>query len=129
VTQNDEYAEVPVLSAVVESGNESIIQSSRLGRQVLRELETLRHDAVPHSRIDIDADTYREDQLDLELTELSTGGQVVHDLHSVSVPQSSADHEDDDIELLIDDLVDRHITELRKDIRQLLERAREATLY
>ena len=33
--------EVPVLSDVVESGNESIIQSSRLGREVLRELEVL----------------------------------------------------------------------------------------
>ena len=42
VAQNPE-TDLPVLNDVVESGNESIIQSSRLGREVLRELEALRH--------------------------------------------------------------------------------------
>lgn len=87
--------EVPVLSDVVESGNESIIQSSRLGREVLRELEALQQSASRERLSDYSGDDRNHDE-----------------------------DEVDDLELLIDDLVDRHITELRKDIRRLLERAK-----
>ena len=34
------------------------------------------------------------------------------------------DNDENEFEWLIDELVDRHITELRKDIKQLLERAK-----
>ncbi len=95
-----EYDEdLPVLNDVVESGNESIIQSSRLGREVLRELEVLqRNNAEPFT---IDADT------------------------SVDLLTDSPSSEDDELEQLIDNLVDRHITELRKDIALLLERVKK----
>jgi hypothetical protein len=157
--------DLPVLNAVIESGNESIIQSSRLGREVLRELEALRHivpvvtehnpfphaagntapgsypdmvqaaaaqedaDEIQGKNIETPADknpdvTLVENQLDLDL--LEAGGnplQPPDDMHFVirNLPEA----EEDDIELMIDELVDRHITDLRKDIRRLLERARQ----
>ncbi len=86
----------PVLNEVVESGNESIIQSSRLGREVLRELEVLqRNTSEPFT---IDADNAIDSEADTALTE------------------------NEELEQLVDNLVDKHITELRKDITHLLER-------
>lgn len=91
--------DLPVLNEVVESGNESIIQSSRLGREVLRELEVLQRNTSEPFTIDAD--------------------------HAIDLVADTAPTEDDgeyiDLEQLVDNLVDKHITELRKDITQLLE--------
>lgn len=97
---SDYEDDLPVLNDVVETGNESIIQSSRLGREVLRELEVLQRD--PAEPFTIDADR----SLDL-LTE------------------TTSTDKDAELEQLIDNLVDRHITELRKDIAELLERVKK----
>ncbi|MBX2825994.1 MAG: hypothetical protein KTR33_14775 [Gammaproteobacteria bacterium] len=67
---------IPTLHAVVKTGDESIIQTTRLDQD----------DAPGYTRYE---------------------------------------SEDDEIELLIDEVVDRHITALRQDIRALLERARD----
>lgn len=140
--------DLPVLNAVIESGNESIIQSSRLGREVLRELEALRHivpvvtehNPFPHAAgntapasypdvaqaaADENSDvTPVENQLDLDLLEASGNPlQPPEDMHFVI--RNLPEDEENDIELMIDELIDRHITDLRKDIRRLLERARQ----
>ncbi len=97
---SDYEDDLPVLNDVVETGNESIIQSSRLGREVLRELEVLQRD--PSEPFTIDADRSLELLTDTRTTD-----------------------NDDELEQLIDNLVDRHITELRKDITELLERVKK----
>ncbi len=43
--------DVPVLNAVVESGDETIIQTSRLGREVMQELRMLGTQAQPHIHV------------------------------------------------------------------------------
>jgi len=91
--------DLPVLNEVVETGNESIIQSSRLGREVLRELEVLQRNIPEPFTIDAD------NAIDL----------------SAEAPLA----DDDDLEQLVDNLVDKHITELRRDITQLLERVKK----
>ncbi len=91
--------DLPVLNEVVESGNESIIQSSRLGREVLRELEVLQRGAAEPFTIDADI--------------------------AIDVVDDTAPTESEELEQLVDNLVDKHITELRKDITQLLERVKK----
>lgn len=146
--------DLPVLNAVVESGNPSIIQSTRMGNEVLRELETLRQDSArrcptPANQEAQDTDTSPENTsesaklpADVMSDEPETPHSAPSDAPSVEMPEglnfaSSAidsapvsnepttfSFSDDELELLIDDIVDRHITELRQDIKQLLERAR-----
>lgn len=122
ITDSDDEA-VPVLNAVVESGNESIIQSSRLGREVLRELEMLQQsnpvkfvlqDHVLNDEEEGDNFTSTESQLDLSLNDSGT-------------INTAPDNSEDEIELMIDELVDRHIHELRQDIRRLLTRIKHKT--
>ena len=96
--------DLPVLNEVVESGNESIIQSSRLGREVLRELEVLQRNTPEPFTIDAD------NAIDL----------TADDLKEETPPSDT-----EELEQLVDNLVDKHITELRKDITQLLERVKQ----
>jgi len=115
---------VPVLNDVVESGNESIIQSSRLGREVLRELEVLQESnpvkfvlqdhILDNEEEEGDEPRRAESQLDL----------MIDDPEINNEPESS---NDDAIEIMIDEVVDRHITELRKDIRRLLVSIKQNT--
>lgn len=121
----EEEDSVPVLNEVVESGNESIIQSSRMGREVLRELEVLQQsnpvkfvlqDHVQQSNEEEEGDNYTSSESQLALMMGDS-----QEFNAVS------DNSDDEIELMIDDIVDRHITELRKDIRQLLNRIKTQT--
>ncbi len=122
--RHEEDDSVPVLNAVVESGNESIIQSSRLGREVLRELEQLQqsdpvkfvlHDHIlENEEEEGDPQPSPERQLDLKMD----------DSEEINAPN---DDSSDAIELMIDEVVDRHIVELRKDIRHLLTRLKQQT--
>ncbi len=122
--RHEEDDSVPVLNAVVESGNESIIQSSRLGREVLRELEQLQqsdpvkfvlHDHIlENEEEEGDPQPSPERQLDLKMG----------DSEEINAPN---DDSSDAIELMIDEVVDRHIVELRKDIRHLLTRLKQQT--
>ena len=127
--RQDKEDSVPVLNAVVESGNESIIQSSRLGREVLRELEVLQESEpvkfVLQEHI-LDADD--EEEGDESVTSESQLALMMGDSSAnSSLDRASSVNNDDEIELMIDDVVDRHITELRKDIRRLLNRVKQHT--
>jgi len=73
------------LHSVIKTGDESIIETTRLDQEM--------QSAVGHPA------HYRENTVDIV---------------------------DDDLELMIDNVVDRHITALRQDIRLLLERALNA---
>ncbi len=133
---------LPILNAVVESGNESIIQSSRLGQQVLRELESLRTDPPGSTQLDshhsaqqaIDAVALQpvENNLSADLLADKKIANVDSQVNSANELQdvisfnldNRDDNDENEFEWLIDELVDRHITELRKDIKQLLERAK-----
>ena len=143
--------DLPVLNAVVESGNHSIIQSTRLGNEVLRELESLRQDAVRGLPANDNQDT-TESLLTPEGTSesdtLSPASELLTEAPNVEFPQgldfSSLSNDRDDkrtppaivtageafreeeMDVLIDDIVDRHITALRQDIKQLLIRARRS---
>ncbi len=110
--------ELPVLHDVVESGNESIIQSSRLGLEVKRELNVLQQSSPVQFKLQDHllkqefTDTQRKErQLDLSIDDSTANNALYID-------------GEDEIELMIDEIVDRHITELRKDIRRLLLRAK-----
>jgi len=122
--RHEEDDSVPVLNAVVESGNESIIQSSRLGREVLRELEQLQESEpvkfvlqdhiLENEEEEGDPQPSTERQLDLKMD----------DSEEINAP---VDDSSDAIELMIDEVVDRHIVELRKDIRHLLTQLKHQT--
>lgn len=147
--------DLPVLSAVVESGNHSIIQSTRLGNEVLRELETLRLDAVrgipANDRQDKVASLLTPEGTSESATLAPNGrvqAEVLAEAPSVEFPQDldfaslsveldneltqaamltvGDDFKDEEIDIIIDDIVDRHITALRRDIKQLLIRARSS---
>ncbi len=114
---------VPVLNAVIESGNESIIQSSRLGREVLRELEMLQQsnpvkfvlqDHILEPEEEVEDIAGQESQFDLKIDDKETFS-------------ADSGNSDDEIELMIDQVVDRHIVELRRDIRRLLMRVKHNT--
>jgi len=121
MTIEDQEDALPVLNAVVESGNESIIQSSRLGREVLHELDMLQQskpvkfvlqDHILDEEDDNDQFSRKERQLDLGIS------------HSAA-NSDHPDNSEDEIELMIDQIVDRHIHELRRDIRRLLIRVKQ----
>jgi len=115
---------VPVLNDVVESGNESIIQSSRLGREVLRELEVLQQPNpvkfVLHDHI-LEQDNRRSNEDEPAESQMDL---MIEDSDTINAENNRSE---DEIELMIDEVVDRHITELRKDIRRLLERVKQQT--
>jgi len=107
--------------SVVESGNESIIQSSRLGREVLRELDMLQQNKpdsfVLQDHI-LDETEKSDDFVDHE-NPLHPGSG-----HSDANNAYTIDSEDE-LEHMIDQVVDRHIHELRRDIRRLLIRVKQ----
>jgi len=134
--------DLPVLNAVVESGNRSIIQSTRLGNEVLRELESLRVDAARgfpanenQATMDSESDPVQASEVTDESVTLPTAASSPADVPQVEIQQGldfaslSGNHDslaDDELEIMIDDIVDRHITALRRDIKRLLERARSS---
>ena len=151
--------DLPVLNAVVKSGNPSLIQSARMGNEVLRELESLRQEAVrampvPQSS-PAESDTLRDSTIDaangsaveipqgLDFASLGNPGRDnqfyevtdplldgLDELDDEATVAIAAEQtvllKDEEIEMMIDDIVDRHITALRLDIKQLLERARSS---
>lgn len=138
----------PVLNSVVETGNKSIIKSTRLGHEVLAELESLRQSAsvAVEPTDDAKAETSNEEQGHLNFDfsgpveliaesdspangpDVDANESIVDDDPLLSAAQPTLFNkeqlEDEQIELMIDEVVDRHITELRKDIKRLLERAK-----
>jgi len=122
---------LPVLNAVVESGNESIIKSSRLGRKVLHELDTLQQSnpvkfmlkdhILDEEEEEGDKFSRLERRLHLDIGHSGTESEAVENNYSQTI------NSEDEIEHMIDHIVDRHIHELRRDIRRLLIRVKQKT--
>jgi len=144
-TENDNENEnendaVPVLNEVVESGNESIIQSSRLGREVLRELEMLQQ-SNPVKFVLQDHILNEEEEGDsvvakpvispiaptMAATATPAESQLDLSLNDSGVNNATTPNSEDEIELMIDEMVDRHIHDLRQDIRRLLTLVKHKT--
>jgi len=135
--------DLPVLNAVVQTGDHSIIQSTRLGNEVLRELETLRQNAIRGLPANDNQDTVEslltpegtseeasanapsvEFPLDLDFDSLSN--QLDSELTQAAMLTVGEQIKDEEIDVIVDDIVDRHITALRRDVKQLLIRARSS---
>lgn len=110
---------LPVLNAVVESGNESIIQSSRLGREVLQELKMMQHNNPVKFEL--------QDHILKEADSVEAESQLDLMIDQAEINNSKTTHFDDEIEHMIDLVVDRHILELRRDIHRLLLRVKHNT--
>ena len=76
--------DVPTLNAVVQSGDETIIQTTRLGREVIRELNAISNNQSPHIHVGIG---------------------------------------NDELHVMIDEVVRRHMTEMRQELKDLLDSA------
>jgi len=117
--------DLPVLNSVVKCGNESIIKSTRLDRQESDELEALRRNTPVHFNLPdmhglgVDSDTQSKVE---EIDDTQPSYSPLKALPSTPASPTDQAVDEDDVELLIDQLVDRHITELRRDIRTLLDR-------
>ena len=122
--------DLPVLNDVVKTGDESIIQSTRLEHEVEGEIESLQNatiefDLPSHLQLGVQSDAASDntelDIANLPTTEMATSLEEIEGalIADPDVQQSI----DDELELLIDDIVDRHVTSLRRDLRALLERA------
>lgn len=168
---------LPVLNAVIRPGNESIIESTRLGHAVLDELEALKHielDAGAQPEADVmrpgigdgsvvhlvaeNPKNPQEDQQPIVVSADATAANEIldHELDHPALDDDEIDYHaptphqplfsqddaplcesgsesglepesdyfhDDELELLIDDLVDRHVSALRQDLRRLLLRS------
>jgi len=122
--------DLPVLNDVVRTGDESIIQSTRLEHEVEGEIESLQNatiefDLPSHLQLGVQS-AVASDNIELEIadvpaTEMAASLEEIEGalIADPDVQQSI----DDELELLIDDIVDRHVTSLRRDLRALLERA------
>lgn len=100
--------EVPTLNSVIRAGDESVIQTKRISYQIGNELDSNLGPSLSREII----------QTLAERTSDSPPIALVECDHT----EMEFDP-DETLELMIDDIVDRHITALRKDIRTLLERA------
>lgn len=119
----DQITEVPTLRNVIKNGKESIIQTTRIGNQLEYEMgknlgsalsEELILAMARHKYASVD------NQRDADAT--TTDYRVEHVSDLATTARSAAQYDmDDTLELLIDDIVDRHVSILRRDIRQLLE--------
>ena len=127
---NYEDDELPVLNDVVRTGNESIIQSTRLEREVdgeieLLQSETIEFDLPSHLQFGIEsAEASKDSELesaDIPAADMAASLEAIEG--ALIVDPDIQQSIDDELELLIDDIVDRHVTSLRRDLRALLDRA------
>ena len=127
---NYEDDELPVLNDVVRTGNESIIQSTRLEREVDGEIELLQNETIEfdlpsHLQFGIEsAEASKDSELesaDIPAADMAASLEAIEG--ALIVDPDIQQSIDDELELLIDDIVDRHVTSLRRDLRALLDRA------
>ncbi|MFK7854366.1 MAG: hypothetical protein AB8B79_09650 [Granulosicoccus sp.] len=146
--------DLPILNDVVRSGDESIIQSTRLERVGIDRLDSdstapLHFELPAHLQLDTQAYDIDLDET-LELDEHGTAyfdkllanqndehdsfwrePAESHGLLSTRHPVDSKENTgpenlvDNQLELLIDEIIDKHIVTLRTDLRNLLLRARK----
>ena len=115
---------------MVKTGDESIIQSTRLEYEVEGEIESLQNatiefDLPSHLQLGVQSeaasDNIELDIADVPATEMAAS---LEEIEGVLIADPDVQQSiDDELELLIDDIVDRHVTSLRRDLRALLERA------
>lgn len=146
--------DLPILNDVVRSGDESIIQSTRLERVGIDRLDSdstapLHFELPEHLQLDTQAyDIDLDETLELdehgtayfeklsanlrnEYDSLERNRAETHGLLRVRHPVDSNENSgtenlvDDQVELLIDEIIDKHIVTLRADLRNLLMRARK----
>lgn len=132
--------ELPVLNDVIRNGDEAIIRSARLQRVDIDELDStstgpLHFELPAHLQFDLlSDDSQADEQFESENVDTNTGT-----LTGTTLPALQADQYADTevcavpeqalpeaaLEALIDEIVDNHIISLRKELRSLLERARD----
>lgn len=131
--------DLPVLNDIIQSGDETIIRSTRLQRVGIDRLDAtstapFRFELPAHLQFDHlvhDMTADNEDgalqtgnselACEIPCSEDSDPGQP-HLTESVLQPGKTTD---DELDLLIDEIIDKHIIALRTDLRALLERVRE----
>ncbi len=108
--------EVPTLHSVVRSGDPAVIHSTRQTHELANELDQ-----------NLGPDLSREIFQSLMQHNEQGGSPEPFQANFVAIDEDQAtesgDDPDDPLEIMIDDIVDRHITALRHDIRVLLQRA------
>ena len=124
--------DVPTLNNVIETGDEAVIQTKRISHQIGHELDSNLGPSLSREIIqalamrdkdedETQADSEWQDQPD-EVTLSQAGSSPSSSAFGVEDEITDIDP-DETLELMIDSVVDRHITNLRQDIRRLLERA------
>lgn len=121
--------DVPTLNCVIEVGDEAIIQTTRISNQIGHELDSNLGPTLSQEIIQTLASRPTAGLTTAPATELNESTSVEFRELSEDVIGYEGDFEpeemnpDETLELMIDTIVDRHITTLRQDIRRLLERA------
>jgi len=124
--------DVPTLRSIVTTGDESVIQTKRIGHQLEHEMdenlgsalsqEIIRSMATRAFAAELGVETQAANE---DTEELATLPDTVTECELSTLAQTLPSLDmDDTLECLIDEIVDRHITSLRQDIRLLLERVR-----
>jgi|GEM_PF-1036807 len=122
--------DLPVLNDVVRTGDESIIQSTRLEYEVEGEIESLQNatiefDLPSHLQLGVQSEA-ASDNIELDIADVPAAEMAasLEEIEGALIADPDVQQSiDDELELLIDDIVDRHVTSLRRDLRALLERA------
>jgi hypothetical protein len=111
--------DLPILKEVIRSGDAAIIRSTRL-----QQIDTITLDASSSDPVHFDLPAHL--QFDTRTPQqLHPSQRYSQTSFDQTLPASPADDAAGDaLESLIDDIVDKHIEALRKDLRLLLERAR-----
>ena len=127
--------ELPVLNDVVRNGDEAIIRSARLQRVDIDELDStstgpLHFELPAHLQFDpLDADSQDDLPFESNNTDTCTGAlpdlPAAHYAATDNCVSSKQAITDTALEAVIDEIVDSHITSLRKELRSLLQRARD----
>ncbi len=127
--------ELPVLNDVVRNGDEAIIRSARLQRVDIDELDStstgpLHFELPAHLQFDLlGYDSQADEAFESEHMGTSIGTLPALQAAQYAVTEPCTLPEpalaDAALEALIDEIVDSHITSLRKELRSLLERARD----
>lgn len=112
-----ETTEVPTLHSVVKSGDPAVIHSRRQTHQLAIELD---ESLGPDLSREIFDSLMQHNEQSGTLESLPQDVTTLNAHHALEIDE---DDLDDPLEIMIDDIVDRHITALRHDIRALLQRA------
>lgn len=106
--------DLPVLNDVIRTGDRGIIRSTRLRQAGIEQL-----DSASTGPLQFDL----PDHLQLDSPHDKADRQGQHNLPDDTAANIAFNSGDEELESLIDEIIDRHIISLRKDLRALLDRA------